>query len=53
MYLVSGSLTIAEPAISSTDSGVRRHALGLRAPLRYALAAIIDSTAGSMSCSCR
>ncbi len=49
MYLVSGSLTIAEAAISSTVSGVRRQALGLRPPLRYAFAAIIASTAGSMS----
>ncbi len=49
MYFVNGSLTIAEDSISSTDSGVRRHTFGLRAPLRYALAAITDSTCGSMS----
>ncbi len=51
MYFVNGGLTIGDSAISSVDIGVRRHALGFSAPLRYALAAIAASTAGSRSCS--
>ena len=53
MYFVSGGLTIGDSTISSTLSGVRRHAFGLAAPLRYALAAIAARTSGSMSCSWR
>ena len=43
MYWVSGWLSIAEPAISSSDSGVRRHALGFSDPFRKALAATFAS----------
>ena len=38
MYLVSGWFTIGAAAISASDSGVRRQAFGLAAPLRKALA---------------
>ena len=41
MYWVSGWLTILEARISSSLSGVRRHAFGLRAPFANALAATL------------
>ena len=53
MNWVSGSAIMREPAICSSDSGVRRQAFGLSEPLRNALAAIVDSTPGSMSWSAR
>ena len=43
MYLVSGWLIIGAAAICCSVSSCRRHALGLRAPLRYALAATLAS----------
>src|SRR5689334_5289481 len=45
MYCVSGSLTIAEDAIVCSDMGSRRQALGLREPLRKALAATLARVA--------
>jgi hypothetical protein len=52
MYWVSGSATMAEPRMSSTASGLRRHAAGLRSPLRNALAATRASDASVIPCSC-
>src|SRR6185436_20763701 len=49
MYLVSGSLTMSASAISSTLNACRRQALGLRAPLRNALADSSASSRGSRS----
>jgi hypothetical protein len=43
MYWVSGSLTILEERISSSVSGVRRQAFGLREPLANAFAATLAS----------
>ena len=44
MYDVSGSLTIGALAISPAGTGLRRHACGVIAPLRSALAAISASS---------
>jgi hypothetical protein len=52
MYWVSGSATMAEARMSSTGSGLRRHAAGLRSPLRNALAATLASDAALIPCSC-
>ena len=52
MYLVSGWLTIAELAISSSVSGLRRQACGLRAPLRNAFAATLARVAADIPYSC-
>ena len=52
MYRVSGSATMAEPRMSSSDSGLRRQAAGLRSPLRSALAATRASDAAVIACSC-
>ena len=43
MYWVSGWLTIREDRISSSESGVRRQALGFAEPLRNAFAATFAS----------
>ena len=51
MYWVSGWLTILEASTSSSDSGRRRHALGLRAPLANAFAATLASVDELMPCS--
>ena len=52
MYWVSGSATMGEARMSSSDSGLRRHAAGLRSPLRNALAATLASDAVVMAWSC-
>ena len=51
MYWVSGLLTILEERISSSLSGARRQAFGLREPLENALAATLASVDDVMSCS--
>ena len=51
MYCVSGWLTILEASTSSSDSGRRRQALGLRAPFSNALAATLASVDALMPCS--
>ena len=51
MYWVSGLLTILEERISSSLSGARRQAFGLREPLANALAATLASVDDVMSCS--
>ena len=51
MYCVSGWLTILEASTSSSDSGRRRHAFGLRAPLANAFAATLASVDALMPCS--
>lgn len=53
MNWVSGSLTIFEPAISSSLSGLRRQAFSFRAPLAKALAATLASVALEISCCSR
>ncbi len=53
MYWVSGSLTIVDPAISSSLSGVRRQACGASEPLRNALAATVASSDFGSPCSTR
>ena len=53
MYFVSGSLTIVPAAISSTESGLRRHACGVIEPLRRLFAISSDNRRGSSECSCR
>ena len=53
MYRVSGSLTMARGHdVLVADIGLRRQALGLRSPLRYALAATLASDAVVMPWSC-
>ena len=52
MYCVNGSAIIGASRIWSSDSAVRRHALGLMAPLRNAFAATFASTSREMPCSC-
>jgi hypothetical protein len=51
MYCVSGSLTIGAAATASSVSASRRHALGLMAPLRNALAATLARVRSEMPCS--
>ena len=51
MYCVSGWLTIFEPRTSSSESGLRRQAFGLRAPLANAFAATLASVEVLMPCS--
>src|SRR5439155_8940131 len=53
MYCVSGSLSIVEPSISASVKGVRRHAFGFSAPLRYDFAATFDRMLGEIAWSCR
>ena len=53
MYCVSGCEIIGEAAISSAVSSARRHAIGLRAPLRNDFSAIVASTPGFMPWSWR
>ena len=52
MYCVSGWLTILEASTSSSESGLRRQAFGLREPLSKALAATFASVDSLMPCSC-
>ena len=52
MYWVKGSAIIGAARTSASDNGVRRQALGLRAPLRKALAATRASAARVMPWSC-
>jgi hypothetical protein len=51
MYCVSGWLIIGDEAISSSDSGVRRHAFGFREPFRKAFSATLASVEELMRCS--
>src|SRR5205814_5302372 len=51
MYWVSGWLTIFEASTSSSVSGRRRHAFGLREPFSNALAATLASVERLMPCS--
>ena len=48
MYWVRGWLTILEASTSSSESGRRRQALGLRAPLSNALDATFASVEALM-----
>ena len=52
MYCVSGSAIIVASRMSSSEIGVRRHALGFSEPLRNALAATLASTSLEIPCSC-
>ncbi len=52
MYCRSGALTIGEARIASTLIGLRRQALGLRAPLSKFLAATRASVCSVMPWSC-
>ena len=51
MYCRSGSLTILEASTSSSDSGCRRQAFGLRLPFSNALAATLASVDSLIPCS--
>ena len=46
MYWVSGYESIGESRISSSDSGLRRQAIGFSDPLRNALAATLPASPG-------
>ena len=48
MYWVSGWLIIGAARISSSETGLRRQALGLSEPLRNALAATLASVESVM-----
>jgi hypothetical protein len=51
MNWVSGSLIIRDWATASSESGWRRHAFSLRAPLENAFAATFASVASEIPCS--
>ena len=52
MYLVRGYESISEFAISSSESGLRRHAMGFIAPFRYAFSATRESVERVIPNSC-
>ena len=52
MYLVSGYDSMSASRISSSETGLRRHAIGFSAPLRNALAETLASDCLVMPYSC-
>src|SRR5215217_2743295 len=51
MYCVKGYDSIGDSSTSSADSGLRRHAMGLRDPLRKAFSETFASVDWLMPCS--